>query len=267
MQFLRKKIFIFLLFFILAVIVIFLNSQKLLGFSNSFLNLFVPSVSRPVWQVSGSVSRFFSSAFNLKYIYFENTDLKDKNQKLLSENSYLKNLIKEKNILEKAKNLQIQNNFEWQIGRIIGMDMQNWSGYVIVDVGEDSGIKVDFPVITENKLLIGKVVEVDKNSAKISTIFNPSLKIAVKTEDSESFGVLSGDYAKNLIIDLVSKSKELIQDEVILTSGKDGVFPEGLLVGRLKSFNISPEKLFQTAYVKTELDIYDLDRVLIITEF
>lgn len=246
---------------------IFFSFKKLLAYPNSFLDSFVSSSTRPVWVFSGKASHFFSSILNIRNIYSDNDYLKDKNQKLIAENSYLKDMIKEKYIIEKARDLQNQDNFDWQIGRIIGMDVQNWSSYIIINIGSDNGIKVDMPVVTENKLLIGKVVEANNKFSKISTIFNPTMKVAVKTQDSEAFGILSGDYTKNLMMDLVAKDKVLNQGEVVLTSGKDGIFPANLIVGQLKNFQIKPENLFQAANIKSDLDVYGLDRVLVITKF
>lgn len=262
-----KKFFIILLVLFLSFGAIFLSSQKLLAYPDSFLNLFVSSFTRPVWSFSGKVSHFFSSVFNIRSVYSDNDYLKDQNQRLIAENSYLKDMIKEKYVIEKARDLQDQDNFDWQIGRIIGMDTQNWSSYIIINIGNKNGIKADMPVITENKLLIGKVVEVDDGFSKVSTIFNPSMKVAVKAQDSEAFGILSGDYTKNLAMDLVTKDKALNQGEIVLTSGKDGIFPANLIIGQLKNFQIKPENLFQVANIKSDLDVYDLDRVLVITKF
>ena len=262
-----NKFFIILLVLFLSFGVIFFSFQKLLVYPNSFLNLFVSSSARPVWYLSGKVSHLFSSVLNVRSVYSDNKYLNDKNQKLIAENSYLKDMIKEKYVVEKARDLQNQNNFDWQIGRIIGMDNQNWVNYIIINIGSDNGIKIDMPVMTENKLLIGKVIEADNKFSKISTIFNPSMKVAIKTQESEAFGILSGDYTKNLIMDLVTKDKILNQGEVILTSGKDGIFPANLIIGQLKNFQIKPENLFQTANIKSDLDVYNLDRVLVITKF
>ena len=72
----------------------------------------------------------------------------------------------------------------------MGMDNQNWVNYIIINIGSDNGIKIDMPVMTENKLLIGKVIEADNKFSKISTIFNPSMKVAIKTQESEAFGIV-----------------------------------------------------------------------------
>ncbi|KKP99065.1 MAG: Cell shape-determining protein MreC [Parcubacteria group bacterium GW2011_GWD2_38_12] len=267
MRLFKNKFFIFLLFLIFSFLIIFLNSRKLLGFSNNFLNVFVSSVSKPVWLVSGRFSSLFSFIVDLKNIRSEDFNLKDKNQRLLAENIYLKDLLKEKEILDKAREFHIKDNFDWQIGRVIGMDIQNWSGYVIVDIGSDDGIKIGMPVITQNKLLVGKVIEVEKKFSKISTLLNPSIKVATKTQDSQAFGMLTGDYTKSLLMDFIDKDKVLLLGEPVMTSGKDGFFPAGLVIGELKNFEIKPENLFQTAIIRSELNIYDLDRVLVLTKF
>lgn len=263
MRFLFKsKFFIFLLFLLFSFAVIFSDFRNFIRFPGSLLSSAIFSVSRPVWNASGKVSDFFSFFRDLKKIHFENYDLREQNQRLLAENSYFKDLIKENNLIEKVKNLKIPES-SWLVGRIVGMDAQNLANYIIVDIGENESVRIDAPVITENKIVVGKVVEVNKNFSKILTIADPLLKIAVKTEDSGAFGVLRGDYTKNFTIDLISKNESVKGEELVLTSGKDGIFIPGLIVGRIKDFQSRPEDLFQTVNARSDLDIYSLERVFI----
>lgn len=267
MRFKPSKIFIFSSFLILSLLVVALNYYKLLDQPKAFLNSAFSPVLKPAWKISGQFANIFSFASNLKNIYSENIKLKDSNQKLLSENSYLKDTMREQGFLNDARDLQMKENFDWQASKIIGMDLQNMTGHLIIDSGSADGVEVNMPVITENKYLIGKVVEVDNNFSKVITIFNPSIKVAVKTGDSEAFGLLSGNYTQKLIINMIPKDKELKIGEVVTTSGKDAVYPDGLLIGQVESFDIRPENLFQSASIHGDLNIYDLSRALVITKW
>lgn len=262
-----KKIIIFSIFVFLSIAIIFLNFRGLLESPKKYATFFISAPSKIVWSATGKFSYFFSFIFNIKNIYIENSDLKDQNRRLLAENAYLSDFIAEKNILEKAKNIQAQENFNWQIGRVIGMDAQNWSGYIVVDIGSDDGVMVGMPVIDDNKILIGKIAETGRNFSKILTIFNSSMKVAAKTQNSDISGVVVGDYTKNLIMDFIAKDKPLNQGEAVLTSAKDGVFPEGLVIGTVKDSQIKPENIFQVVNIKSELDIYRINRVIILTKF
>lgn len=264
---LKKKPIIFLLFILLSLAFIFLNSKGFLDYPKSAVNYLISPISKPIWSGAGKLSGFFSFVFNIKDVYIENAVLKEQNKKLLAENAYLSGFIAEKDILEKAKNIQAQENFNWQIGRVIGMDAQNWSGYIIVDVGSGDGVSVGMPVIDENKMLIGKIAETGKDFSKVLTIFNSSMKVAAKTQNSGAFGVVVGDYTRKLTMDFIAKDKVLAQGEAVLTSAKDGIFPEGLIVGTVEDFQVKPENLFQSVSVKSEFDIYGTSRVLILTKF
>lgn len=263
----QKKTAIFLLFISISLAVIFLNRQGLLESPKKYASFLISTPSRFVWSATGKFSNFLSFVFNIKNIYIENTDLKYQNRKLLEENAYLGDFIAEKSILEKAKNIQAQENFSWQIGRVIGADAQNWSGYIIIDAGSDDGVAVGMPVIDQNKMLIGKIAETGKNFSKVLTIFNSSMKVAAKSQGGDVFGVVVGDYAKNLTMDFVAKERILSHGEAVLTSAKDGVFPEGLVIGTVKDAQIKPENIFQSVNVKSELDIYGINRVIILTKF
>lgn len=262
-----SKIFIFSVFLTLCFSVIILNYYNLLIVPKKIFNSTISPILKPTWKMSGGISGAFSFVFDLKDIYSENNHLKDSNQKLIEENSYLKELFRQKEFLDTAKNLQAKENFQWQIGNVVGMDIQNMTGHLIVDGGEEDGITLDMPVITENKFLVGKVVEVDKNFSKVLTIFNPSIKIAVKTQDSQAQGLLNGNYSKKMAIDLIPKDKELKIGEIVVTSGKDAVFPSGLIVGQIDGFEIKPENLFQVAHAFSEMNIYDLNQVIILTSW
>ncbi len=267
MRFKPSKIVIFFSFLTLSCLIIFLNHYKILEKPKGFFNSIFSPVLKPAWEISGQFANIFSFAFNLKNTYSENSNLKNRNQELMAELSYLKDIARENNFLDKAKDLQMKENFDWQASRIIGMDMQNMAGYLIIDSGTDDGIRIDMPVITENKFLIGKIIEADKNFSKVITIFNPTTKIAIKTQDSEVFGLLNGNYTKKLTIDLISKDKELKIGESVVSSGKDGIYPAGLLIGQVEDFQIKPENLFQTAFTRGELDVYNLEKVLVLTRW
>lgn len=262
-----SKFFIFFSLLAISCLIITLNYYKLLDTPKAFLNSAFSPILKPAWKISGQFSNVFSFASNLSNVYSENAKLKEYNQKLSSENSYLKDTMREQGFLSKARDLQAKENFDWQTAKIIGMDMQNMTGYLIIDNGSDDGIQVGMPVITENKYLIGKVVEVDKNFSKVITIFNPSIKVAVKTQDSEAFGLSIGNYTKKMMIDMIPKDKDLKAGEIVVTSGKDAVYPGGLLIGQIDSFQVKPENLFQTAFALGDLDIYDLSLVLILTKW
>lgn len=263
----KKRLLFFLIIVIFSLLFIFLDSRGALDYPKSAINYLIAPISKPLWSTTGKISRLFSLILNFKNVNSENEALKNQNQKLLAENAYFKNYIKEKDILDKARDIQTQNNFNWQIAGIIGMDSQNWNDFIILDVGYKNGISVGMPVITENKQLVGKVVEVDNDFSKAITIFNPLLKVGVKTQDSQAFGILNGDRTNNLIMDFVAKEKLLNNGETVLTSAKDGVFPEGIVVGIIKDFQVKPENLFQTVNVKNNLDIYNIDKVLILADF
>lgn len=263
----KKKPILFLLFILLSLAFIFLNSKGFLDYPKSAINYLVSPISKSLWSGTGKISHFFSFISNLKSIYSENEYLKNQNRRLLAENAYLKSFIEEKEVLEKAADIQRQDKFHLQASRIVGMDSQNQSGLVIIDVGSENAIAAGMPVITEDKLLVGKVVETDKNFSKVLTVFNPSLKVAVKTQDSKASGISIGDYSKNILMDFVVKEKNLNQNETVLTSAKDGVFPEGLVIGTIRDFQSRPENLFQIVNINSELDVYELDRVLVLTKF
>lgn len=233
----------------------------------NLINFFVANSTSSLWEFSGKISGVFSFLTKIDDVYYEISDLKNQNKALLSENIRLKNLFEENKFLASVADLEKNSKWDLQPAKIMGIDTQNFLGFLLINASYNDDLDLGLPVITKDKFLIGKIAEVDKNFSKIMTIFHPDSKIAVRTVDSHVFGVLNGDYIGNLKMGMIDKEKIISEGELVITSGRDGAFPEGLIIGKVQSFRSKPEDLFQIAIVKGFLDIYDLDDSLIVRDF
>lgn len=264
--FFRKTLF-FGALLLLTLFAVFADSYSLFEKPKNFINFFVANSASSLWGFSGRVGGVLSFLMRLDDIYYEISDLKSQNLTLLSENVHLKNLFEKGNFLASVADMEKNSKWDLQPAKIIGVDTQNFLGFLLIDAGHSDDIEPGIAVITKDKFLIGKISEVNKNFSKIITIFHQDSKIAVMTQDSHVFGALIGDYIGNLKMDMIDKEKIISEGELVITSGRDGVFPEGLIIGEVQNIESKPENLFQTATVRGVLNIYDLDKILIVRDF
>jgi rod shape-determining protein MreC len=59
----------------------------------------------------------------------------------------------------------------------------------------------------------------------------------------------------------------MIEGDLLITSGTDGVFPRGLVVGQLTGLKRSGQGLYQRADVKPAVDVTKLEEVLVLASF
>jgi rod shape-determining protein MreC len=103
---------------------------------------------------------------------------------------------------------------------------------MIVDAGEKEGVQVNQPVVAYGRL-IGRVVEVSPHSARVLLITDLYSRIPVETEWSQLRGILTGTNSKKLIFLHEREKKNLLEGELVFTTGEGGIFPPGYLIGTL----------------------------------
>lgn len=250
------------------------------------LNIFQNQTKNYVYSISSPIAQFFEqkglniskklfSFFQFSSIDKEKNDLKEENQKLLLQISFLKEKLRQDKILEEITNIAKGSDFTIVPSRIIGLDTAN--GFLLINKGEKDGILQDMPLISEQKILYGKVFKVYKNFSQVMMISNSNSVVNVKIypldhpiEDQPQkpvYGVARGKGGLSLYLDLVDYSSEIKEGDTLITSALEGIFPEGILVGKIESKGKDDLKPFQTGQISPFLDIHNRDSLFLITNY
>ena len=103
---------------------------------------------------------------------------------------------------------------------------------VIINKGSNSGIKLGMPVLSRG-YLAGRIVEVNFTSSRILLLNDLNSRIPVVVSPKGSQAILSGLGKKNPSLQYLPENFELNEGEnLVFTSGKDGVLFPGIAVGQ-----------------------------------
>ena len=96
------------------------------------------------------------------------------------------------------------------------------------------------PVVTDEGL-VGKTTTVSDTISVVLLITDENCKVAATVEGTREQGIVSGERVSGgvsplLNLNFLSKQANLKPGQKVYTSGVGGVFPSGLLVGSVKSF-------------------------------
>ncbi len=213
------------------------------------------------------VSDFFQTISRRSELKKENEELKLKNDELLYKISNLENLQKENQTLRDALGLGLEKEFNLVMARVVSKDTSLNVDVIEINKGAKDGISKDLPVITSQKILVGKISEVYDNFSKVMLISDKNSSFSAKISGKEITGVAKGLGNFSLFLDLVPKEAEISSKDLIITSILGKIFPEGLLVGEIKEVKKSDIDPFQQALISPLLNINDLDQVFIIVNF
>jgi len=265
---------------IIILIMSFFLALNLTPFGKEVKNFFY-LISSPIqkvfWGTGERISDFFEVIFRNKDLKRENEELKLKIQTLEAENVAIIELKKENEILREALEIGLEKEFKLMLAQVTGKDIAE--DFILIDKGAKDGVLEDLPVITQQKVLIGKVSQVYRNFSKVLLISNPRNSFDAKiltqyrTEgsgagsDSQVFGIVRGKGNLRILFDLIPKEKEIGEGDLVVTSALSGVFPPGLVVGEINQVKKSDPEPFQAAQIQPAFNIRDLEKLFIITEW
>lgn len=253
-----KKVVITIFFVTAALFLINLYEKEVRNF---FYSISLP-FQKSLWRIGDNISDFFSGITQANKLKKENESLRLENQKILSENVILKELKKENELLRTALGLGLEKDFRLVFGQIIGKDISQDA--LIIDKGFKDGIKKNFPVISEEKALAGKISEVYEDFSKVMLISAKGNSFDGEISEKEIFGMVKGKGSFKVVFELLPKEKEIKEGDLVITSALGGIFPKGLLIGRIKRVEKSDVEPFQRAEISPLFDIRETENLFII---
>ncbi len=221
----------FLLFLFLEIIAVSLTIQSHSYHRSKFIN--------SSNFITGSIYNNFNSFNN--YV-----NLKSQNEQLLKENTKLKNLLSQNDKLSTSKKPQridsliYNKKYQYLSARIINNNYTKSNNRITINRGKNDDVRPELGVVSSNGI-IGITTNVSSNYAVVMPVINENSRINVKLLNNNHFGTLTWngmDYNTCQLEDLPRQTNIKIGDTII-TGGKSTIFPEGILVGRIKDFKTS----------------------------
>lgn len=164
-----------------------------------------------------------------------------------------------------------RRDFVFESARVTAPVTSNWQSTLTISKGTNFGIEVGDCVVTETGVLVGVVSTVGTNSSVVSTIINTDIDMGGIVARTYSSGILEGDFTLmeegKLKLSYLPDGAQLVAGDEVLTSGKGGVYPSGLVVGQIEGVFTEPSGKTRYAVVVPEVDLGSLIEVFVIKDF
>ena len=214
-------------------------------------------------KIAGNES-FFTDMETLKA---ENETLKQKNSELEQSLRELEIIQSENETLKEYVNLKDKYpEYETIPAYIINKDINNYTKTIVINVGEEDGVKPNMTVIAD-KGLVGYVLSTTQNTAKVQTIIDTSTSVSSTISTSRDTIIVNGTLENNntLKATYIPTDATLLENDNVETSGIGGIYPKGIHIGTIKQIVNTKNVIDRYAYIETAVDFEKLETVLVIT--
>ncbi|MGQ0503765.1 MAG: rod shape-determining protein MreC [Myxococcaceae bacterium] len=152
--------------------------------------------------------------------------------------------------------------------RVVGVNpVQNMLS-LHINRGESAGVRKGLPVMTADGV-VGRVLRATGSSADVLLITDPNSHIAVRVQRSRYRATATGARDKTglpLVLENALRTGDIEEGDTLITSGTDGVFPPGLVVGKVSNVERKNYGMFMAARITPAVDVTAVEELLVLPD-
>jgi rod shape-determining protein MreC len=206
---------------------------------------------------------FFMNYAALRGVANENERLKARVRELEGEKSRL--------LEEEATNKRLRELMEFRsewapksmTASVIANSASTYFHTLIIDKGKKDGVEKGMAVISALGV-VGQVVSTSSRNAKVLLVTDAHSGVDAMGQRTRARGIVSGSLESGTVMKYVKRSEDVKEGDRLVTSGLDGVFPKGLMIGTVSKVNKKNLGLFQYIEVSLAVDPGRVEEVLVV---
>ena len=235
--------------------------------SNLFFESIVVWFFSPIQNFLTSTTSYISDAFDHYFFLVETS--KENDRLLLKVNLLSKKnneLIERNKLLERSDNLiefLDKDERPFVIAKVIGYDATQWSKVIFINRGTNHKVQKNSSVMN-NAGVIGHVIHSSPNSSKVLLITDGRSAVDSLFQETRESGITVGTGENICKMKFVPISAKINLGDKVISSGLGGVFPKGLVVGRVVDIVKQSQELFQDIMVEPSADLSNIEEVIVL---
>lgn len=266
----KMLLYIGLVFILVVFILLGLKGNSLFQFNSFFGYDIIQSIQYYVFEKPiKDGTEFLTSYANYERSSHELRLLEEEISKIARIKEEMKQIKKENEELQALLDMRhTMTDYESKTANIISRDEAGWHNYLTIDLGSLDGVETNQAVVNHEGL-IGKIYHVSDHTSivKLITAEDGLSKVSLKIVQETNIEAMLERYDANLMyfeVTALDANTEIAVDSAVITSGLGGVFPNGILVGRVSEVVSANNRLGKIVYVKPAADFSDINYVSIV---
>lgn len=210
-------------------------------------------------------SNYLVGSLNQRSNQFSNYfQLEEINTELAKENSYLREQLY---LARKYDEVDTFRNFIISPADVIDNSFRRFQNFFTISKGFNDGIDVGMGVISSSGIA-GQVKAVSNRFATVYSVLHPNLSISAKVKRTGTICTIQWDQESFYEAKLryLPRHIKLYEGDSIVTSGFNSIFPEGILIGVVETFELEGFMSFYDARISLATDFTSLNKVYVIKD-
>ena len=268
----NKHVYVIVLIIVVVIAVLSytIKADKKLNTFESLIKDCVVQTQKLFYTPIKSFGSMIDDFFSLNDVLEENKILKsnvEKIESLEAENIALKQEI---NKLKEELNVErVLSDYDYLNATGISRNSFFWYNTLTIDKGSHNGIEEGMVVLNSTGL-IGKIENVSTFSSDVKLITtndtNNKISVTVTNGDTKLTGLINAyNYDDGFLkVEGISNTATVNVGDLVYTSGLGGVFPKGILIGRVENITTDVYDLSKIINVKPSANFDDINYVTIL---
>ena len=147
--------------------------------------------------------------------------------------------------------------------RVVGRSPTAWVHTVVLDKGERHGISKGMAVLTPEGV-VGQVVSVSAHAARVLLISDPNSGVDALVQRTRARGIVAGTIEGGCLLKYIQRGDDVAAGDTVITSGLDGIFPKGQLIGTVARVGKKDSRIFQDVEVILSAELAKVEEVLVV---
>jgi len=222
----------------------------------------VAEVQRASNSVSDDVERSWQDYFALQKVRSENNELKQEIGQLRVRLQQERGLAQQSQMLQGLLNLKTSITVSTTAATVIAGGASPEFRTVTIDKGKGDGLRPDMAVIAPAGI-VGRIILPSGRASKVQLLIDRNAAAGAIVERTRAQGVVVGTGADRLKMDYVAGSADVKTGDTVVTSGIDGIYPKGFVIGQIESVQRGAGE-YSAIVVRPAVDFSALEAVLVV---
>ena len=219
-------------------------------------------VQRGANAVATGVQASWQNYFALQQVQQENERLKQQLSALQVRLQQERNLAQQSQALQKLLELKTQSELMTTATNVIAGGASPEFRTITVDKGTSEGIRADMAVISPAGV-VGRIIQPSSRASKVQLLIDRNAAAGALIERTRAQGVVVGTGTDELRMDYVSGAADVKAGDAVVTSGIDGIYPKGFVIGQIQSVRRGAGQ-YSAIVIRPAVDFATLEAVLVV---